>query len=340
MSHLGLWLDKYSHRRTQILEHWAGVETTLSNIKKLIPEDELFRPVVDIADTSSRMCFVDGGQGFRELLGLGVYFIRALGLILSKATEGGHGELFIRDLDMNVIHYDEHTKERVDLLRDGMEYDVASRCILEHRPSILFLDGSLHVKAAKRSIKGGESEYYRKKYIRLLRLAKRQGVSLVGVSEDSKSRLLSHHLGREFGVRFPKFMTDSAILKSLSSTQTFRSCIFTPDARFRGQNFAESVVDGFQTAYLQPSPLSNPLRIDAPSWETDFEGIISAVSMLCKGSGSYGYPLPLYMAHLDARIPPTQTDWTAKQIVQYVSKRNEHMGDAMLKATRRAARPA
>ena len=340
MRHYSLWLDKYSRRRTQILDSWSGFAKTVGELRAKIPSDSIFRKLHDAGEVETRMCFVDGGEGFRELLGLGVYFIRASGLILSKSPGAGHGELFIRDLDMNVIDYDDHTKDRVELLRDGMEYDVAIRCVEEVKPHILFLDGSLYVKARRKPIECAEYELYRKKYARLLRLAKKEGVRLVGVSEDSKSRLLAAYLASEHKVKFPKFMTDSAILRILSGGGAFRTIEFTPPSRFETEeNIGEGIVASFPTAYMQPTGLSNPLRVDVPDWEKDLSGILSTIASLCKGSGQYGYPLPLYIAHMDACIAPAQMDWTVKQVVNYVSKRDSTLASAVLKSTRRNSRP-
>ncbi|MBD3389222.1 MAG: hypothetical protein GF416_09015 [Candidatus Altiarchaeales archaeon] len=337
MRHYGLWLDKYSRRRAQILNTWAGLSTNIAEFKARIPADDLFQEVVDAGDVTMRTAFVDGGEGIRELIGLGVYFIRASGLVLSDREEG---ELFVRDLDMNVIDYDDHVKERVELLREGMEFDVAIKCIEDHHPQMMFLDGSLYVKARRKPIKTPEYELYRKKIVRLLKLARREGVRLVGVSEDSKSRMLSKHLSAEYQVRFPKFMTDSSILRVLAGDTVYRTREFIPQSKFEADDRIEdSLVAGFPTAYIQPTKLSNPLRVDVPDWEKDLSEVLSVIASLSRGSRHFGYPLPLYLAHLDAHIASAQMDWTVRQIVNYLSKRDSILGGAVLKSTRRTNRP-
>ncbi|MFH1055691.1 MAG: DNA double-strand break repair nuclease NurA [Candidatus Altiarchaeota archaeon] len=337
MRHYDLWLDRYAMRRTQILTTWSGLAKTVCELRSRIPDDRLFTELKDAGEVGYRMGFVDGGEGLKELLGLGVYFIRASGLLMSKE---GDGELFIRDLDINVIDYDDHTKERVELLREGMEFDVALRCVKEHKPQMLFLDGSLYVKARRKPVECVEYDLYRKKYGRLLRSCKKERVRLIGVSEDTRSRLLSSHLGKEYGIKLPRYMTDSTILRILSKGGPYRSVEFVPRQRLETEGRIEDgIVSEFKTAYLQPTELANPLRVDAPDWEDDFSEAISVISSLCKGSGQYGYPLPLYIAHMDARIPESQMEWTARQIVNYVSKRDSVLGSAVLKATRRGMRP-
>ncbi len=339
MRHYSLWLDKYSRRRAQILSSWSSYAKAVGELRTRIPEDEMFMELNEAGDVKSRMCFVDGGEGLRELLGLGVYFIRASGLMLSTG-EAGEGELFVRDLDMNVIDYDDHTKERVELLRDGMEFDVALKAVEEHSPEMVFLDGSLHVKSRRKPIKCPEYELYRKKYVRLLRACRKRKIRLVGVSEDSKSRMLTHHLAQKYGVKFPKYMTDSTVVRILAGDSIYRTVEFRPQSRFEADETIESgVVAGFPTAYMQPTKLSNPLRVDVPDWEKDFSGVLSIIASLSKGSRQYGYPLPLYLAHMDAHIASAQMEWTVRQIVNYVGSRDALLGGAVLKATRRMGRP-
>lgn len=341
MGHYNLWLEKYSRRRAQILDSWTGLAGNLAEIRGKVPHDELFQELKPSPPPEGRMCFVDGGEGLRELLGLGIYFIRASGLIHCMGEESGQSELFVRDLDMNVIDYDDHTKDRVELLREAMEFEVAIRCIKEHKPAIVFLDGSLYVKARRKPVECSEYTLYRKKIVRLLKEAKKHDVRLVGVSEDSKSRMLGNHLGTRYKVKFPKFMTDSTILRILAGNSVYRTIQFNPQSKFEADEGIESgLVAGFPTAYIQPTELSNPLRCDVPDWERDFSGILSCIAHLCRGSRHYGYPLPLYIAHMDAHISSSQMDWTERQIVNYLSKQDSVLGEAVLKATRRFSRPS
>ena len=340
MRHLGLWLDRYELRRGQILDRWASLAQVVGEMKPTIPYEMVFQKLDGGGESGQKMCFIDGGEGIRELIGLGVYFIRASGLTLCGDKGGQDGELFIRDLDMNMIDYDDHLKERVDLLRDCMEYDVAIRCVQENKPDMLFLDGSLHVKAGRRPVDCYEYELYRKKLSRLFRMCKAENVRIIGVSEDSRSRLFTHHLSDEYGVKFPRHMTDSTILRILSANGGYMTQEFMPKYGLETEGgIVEGLTRGFKTAYMQPDSFANPLRIDAPDWEEDLAGAIQTIASLCRGSGHYGYPIPLYMAHLDARISPAQMDWTVKQIVSYVSKRDCVLADAVLKRTRRCDRP-
>lgn len=335
MGHYPIWLERYEGCRDRILDELRSYDSDVRAIKEVLEGKDVILPVEKIEDKRRKLCFVDGGEGMRELLGAAIYFIQSSGLILDKKGNGYENEKFVRDLDMNVIDYDEHTKERVELLRGAMEFSTAIDCIKKHKPEYVFIDGSLHVNAARKAVECPEYVVYRKKFSRLLKLSRKNSIRLVGVSEDSKSKLFANYLSAEYGLNFPKFLTDSSILRILAGKRKYRTVEFRPRSRFK----SEPAVS-FLTAYLQPTPLSNPLRIDTPDWEQDFDHVISLVAELSKGSGHYGYPLPLYLTHLDARIKSKQLEWSTNQLIHYISKNEPSLYETILQKTRRALRPS
>ena len=342
MRHYNLWLERYASRRGQIIEKLLSYRKLMEDIKSKIPSNELFMNL-DPNDElpASRLCFVDGGEGLRELLGMGVYFIRASGLLLSHNCGSGNGECFERELDMNVIDYDEYTKERVELLRDCMEFDVALRCLQKHKPEYLFLDGSLYVKARRKPIHCEEYSIYIKKYVRLLKECKKEKTHLIGVSEDSKSKLLANYLTQKHKVKFPPFMTDSTILRMLAGSKIYRTIEFTPQSKFEANDeITSSLTASFPTAYVQPTQLSNPMRIDIPDWEKTFDKILNMIATLSKGSRHYGYPIPLFLVHLDARIKEDHMEWSTDQMINYLVKTDNQLGDAIFRKTRHHRRPS
>lgn len=336
MRHYSLWLEKYGRRREQILDKLRNYRKQVELVGSRIADSSMILPLPkEGEDCRGRMCFVDGGEGIREMLGAAVFFIRASGLILSSSQE-----YLVRDLDVNVIEYDEHTKERVELLREGMEFDVAIKCVQDHKPEYVFLDGSLYVKSRRKPIECDEYAIYRKKFIRLLKLCKKTKTHVLGVSEDSKSKLLANHISTKYGIKFPKFMTDSSILRMMAGNKAYRTIQFTPESRFAADDQIDaSLTASFPTVYIQPTELANPLRVDVPDWEQSFEKIIRIIIALSKGSRQYGYPLPLYLAHLDAKIEEKQAKWSAMQIINYISKNDPELYDAILRGNRRSARP-
>jgi len=340
MTQLNLWLERYSLRRAQIIENWSSLARGVEGLKGMLPYEELFEVIGPDAQATGKMAFIDGGQGIRELVGLAVYFIRASAFVMARDGGGDMGEVFMRDLDMNVIPHDQKTKERVEFLRDAMEFEIARRCGLKERPDTIFLDGSLFVKAFKKPIDCDEYNIYRTSFRDLVSMCKSEGIGLVGVSEDSKSRLFLKYLTCRFGVRFPPFMTDSTVLRILAPYRSFRSRAFIPDGKLYRGGSKPTLTEEFATAYLQPNASSNPLRVDVLGGKKAISPHLETLASLCRGSGSYGYPLPLYYAHMDSHIPLSQMDWTVRQIVNYVSKNDDILANAVMKSTRRMARPA
>ncbi len=338
MRHYSIWLERYNSRRDQILRNLRVYKDEVNSIKKIISDKNLILPLKETnVDMGGRMCFVDGGEGVTELLGASVYFIRASGLILDR-TQNAPKEEFVRDLDIDVIDHNEHTKERIEFLRSAMEFDVAMRCIEKHNPEYLFIDGSLYVNSEKRPIECSEYHLYRKKFARLLKSCKKNSVHIVGVSEDSQSRLFMNYLSMKYRIKFPKFMTDSSILRLISLNTKFRTIEFIPRSVFESDSSSPLTVS-FPTIYIQPTSLSNPLRVDVPDWEQDFKKVISLILQLSKGSKQYGYPLPLYLVHLDARIEEKQTEWSTRQIIHHISREDPELYETILREKRRGFRP-
>ncbi|MFH1125803.1 MAG: DNA double-strand break repair nuclease NurA [Candidatus Altiarchaeota archaeon] len=340
MRHYSIWLSKYSDIQKGILEELQSYRREIENAVKSIPSGELIKPLDRSGRTDCKsMCFVDGGEGITELLGAGMYFIRASGLLLEDTKERKK-ETFVRDLDMNIIDYDDHTKERVELLRDCMEFDVALRCIEEHKPEYLFLDGSLYVKARKKPIKCIEDSIYRKKFVRLLKACDKNNTNVVGVSEDSRSKLLSNYLSTKYNIKLPKFMTDSSILRLLTGNKSFRTIEFTPHSKFEADaEITERIVTSFPTVYIQVSEYANPLRVDIADWNKPMEEAISLIVELSKGSRYYGYPIPLYLVHMDAKINPRHAEWAANQLSSHIRKNDPRLYDSVLRKNRRGLRP-
>lgn len=341
-SYYSIWLEKYKTKCKRILKDLSEYKKEVADIKKKIFENDLILPINVInEELNEKLCFVDGGEGIEELFGGVIYFIRASGLIFSEENEK-----FVRDLDIGILNYDDYTKERVELLRAIMELDVAEKCIQEHSPEFLFLDGSLYVNSSKREIPCEEFQIYRKKFFRLLKLSKAEEVHLCGISEDSRSRLLLNHLSLKHKVKFPKFMTDSSVLRMLAKNKEFVTKEFFPEQKFEFNS--ESLEENreknsntikFPTLYIQPTSLSNPLRVDVPNWEKRIDKIISLIVKLSKGSKKFGYPYPLYLVHLDAKIEKKHSNWSTMQIIHHIFKNDPELYDAILREKRRGMRP-
>jgi len=332
-----LWLKKYEEKRKNILENLKRYKKEINDIKSKLTDEKIISDVPEYDDKNDiklrKLCFVDGGEGVEELLGCVIYYIRASALFLHYKNEK-----FVRNLDVGILKYDDNTKERVELLRGIMEFDVAEKCIKENSPEYVFLDGSLYVNSKKREVECKEYGIFMKKFSRLLRLCKDRNIHLCGISEDSQSRLLINYLSFKRDIKFPSFMTDSTMLKIFAGNRKFVTKEFVPESKFEFQNNSQLVK--FPTIYLQPTPLSNPLRIDIPNWEKKkFKEIISIIVKLSRGSKWYGYPYPLYLVHLDAKIEKKQTEWNTRQIIHHITKDDPELYDTIFKKKRRSVRP-
>ncbi|MFH0859876.1 MAG: DNA double-strand break repair nuclease NurA [Candidatus Altiarchaeota archaeon] len=329
MRHYNLWLEKYNRKRDELLSELEAHGRHISKLKGSLPLEKLFHEIPDSGGEYGKYCFVDGGEGIRELVGCSVYFIKSSGLVMEKDRKDSHK--FVRELDMGILGYDDYTKDRVELMRDAMEFSTAVKCIREHQPGMLFLDGSLYVKANRARVNCPEFETYVKKFSELIGLCRAEGIKLVGVSEDSKSRIFKQYIESTCNVKFPEFITDPTLLELLASkaNEVFVTEKFVPHS----EHFTSP------TVYIKPTRVSTPLRVDVLDGEKDFDGIIKTIVDLSRGSRGYGYPLPLYLVHLDARIERKHADWSVNQMVNYIRRKNQTLWNALLKKRRRESRP-
>ncbi|MDD5110989.1 MAG: DNA double-strand break repair nuclease NurA [Candidatus Altiarchaeota archaeon] len=338
MKHYSIWLSKYDRIRTGILEGLRSHSRDIEDALKKIPAENIVLPAPAGLKADGGMCFVDGGEGITELLGASLYIIRASALMLD-GDGGKDNEAIIRDLDMNIMDYDDYTKERIELLRDCMEFDVAQQCVEKHKPNYLFLDGSLYVKARKKPIKCIEDTIYRKKFARLLKTCRDRNVNLVGVSEDSRSKILAGHLNAKYNISLPRFMTDIGILRLIAGNRKFRTATFIPQSKFETESQNEKMTASFPTAYLQVNESASPLRVDIADWNRPMEEALALITHLSEGSRYYGYPIPLYLAHMDAKINESHAKWAANQLSAHVQKNDQRLYESVLRKNRRSLRP-
>ena len=180
---------------------------------------------------------------------------------------------------------------------------------------------------------------YSQNFSRLLGLCRSKDVTLVGVSEDTKSRAFLNYLSRIHRSSFPSFLNDVSALSLLSKNKIYRTIEFVPKLKFSNK---DSLFDSglyFPTVYVKPTLSSNPLRIDVCPWKKALDEVIQIIVNLSQGSGAFGYPIPLYLVHLDARIDPTQSDWSSSRLIQYLSELEPDLFDSLLKERRRDIRP-
>lgn len=329
MRHLDLWLEKYRERAVEIQDELEQYGYWVAGLRKRLEGIRITQPVKEVK-SMEKACFIDGGEGLHELLGFGIYFTRATGII-----GNGEGYGFLREMDLNVIEHGEFMKEYVELQREIQELNIALKAVDEGCERIV-LDGSLFVKSSIKLIDHPESGEYIEKLRLLTDLCREKNISLMGVSEDSKSRLLTRKLSIQMDLAVPSSLTDSTLLRIIGGDGVFQTDVFQPRIKTHLKGCSGTC---FPTAYLQPTRISNPLRIDFLEGEENIRELLGWIYGLSKSSKSYGFPLPLYLAHVDSHLKSKHVEWTSRQIIKQALKTQPELGDALLRDTRKNSRP-
>jgi len=321
-------MEKFRKRSGELAGELEEYGRWVSGLKNALTGVNLISDVAE-SDYNGKSAYVDGGEGFYELLGSGFYFIRSTALV----DDGGE-HFFIRDLDLDLIEYGDNTDERVSLKREIMEFDTALKTV-EDGCSLLVLDGSVHVKLTQPKVDCPEYPEYVEKARRLVDECAKKNVSIIGVSEDSRSRILTNQVGAQIDLRIPSSLTDSSLLKIVGGEKVFKSRTFNAvcDESVLGKRISTP------TLYLQPTPVSHPLRIDFMDGEENIEALTGFIYKLSRQSRNYGYPLPLYIAHLDCALKPEHVEWCARLMIKNALKFRPELSRAILGDTRRNMRP-
>lgn len=334
-----LWQERFLEKRDEIRASMTGLTAARANLEKLFKENNLLSfPPPGVHISAYPLVFVDGGEGILELVGGAAYFVRASSLYVAKSVDNPPESAFTRLLDMGFLDYDAYVKERVEFIREALEFDVAEQTVRERKPAVLFLDGSLFVKTYRHAIDCEEHRRYRMSFERLLHTCESREVTVVGVSEDSTSRLLLNHLSQRFGCRFPRYLTDVAALGLVSRGEVMQTVEFVPVSTYSLQDTSQEA-RRFPTFYLRPTPSARPLRIDRAPWGLSREGVRDLILSLSAGSGAFGYPLPLYLVHRDAHITPAQSAWSSQQLVRFFKESDADLAGVLFSRTRRDLRP-
>ena len=227
MSHYHLWLDKYNIRREQIVDSWSAFTQDVSDLRESLPVYDIFKTIENKPLPNIKMSFVDGGEGFRELMGFAVFFIRASAFVTESNLEDDLKQCFLREIDMNVVPHDIGLKEKIEVYRDILEFKVAINSIEKENVDLVVLDGSLQVKFNKKTADNALKKFYNQTLLELFELCMDNNVTLTGVSEDSSSRLFTKYIRQKYNVDFPNYLTDSTIIRILSPHHSFKTVNFT-----------------------------------------------------------------------------------------------------------------
>jgi|GEM_PF-678191 len=363
MNYYQLWSKRVEERMgdvDRILENLnKGIDTIIEDTELANMVRELdVRQLSDYGDVSFGA--VDGGEGLKELSGVATYLIRASALSIKPDT-AGKGE-FVRDLDLGVVPLDRFTKAKVQFNRARMEYEVATKLALHHKPDYLLIDGSLLVGTEIDPLNIPEYQNYITALRNLFKACDAGGIQLIGVSEDSASRGLINYI-KEKSMTSPKTnallenLTDAALLQFFvqkayagKGDLCLATDVFEPVAD-KGRDWIKKhtgIDKTFPTFYLQATRLGRALRVDFPADEWSEDGcelqekareLATMLATLSQRPKRYGYPFPLYIAHQDAELPKRLMDQTSTLIERRIFKNWQEEYVSLYAKKRRDSRP-
>jgi len=249
-----------------------------------------------------------------------------------------------------------------------MEYEVATKLALHHKPDYLLIDGSLLVGTEIDPINIPEYQNYVTALRNLFKACDAGGIQLIGVSEDSASRGLINYV-KEKSMTSPKTnallenLTDAALLQFLVQKKhldkkdlCLATDVFEPVAD-KGRDWIKKhtgIDKIFPTFYLQATRLGRALRVDFPEGGWSEAGdvadsglgtadkareIATMLATLSQKPKRYGYPFPLYIAHQDAELPKRLMEQTSTLIERRIFKNWQQEYVSLYSKKRRDSRP-
>jgi len=329
MSYYRLWSDKIKQRREEMSRTMEmiheGIDGVLDEVRfEHLVERINTKPVKEYHGT--KVAAVDGGEGAKELAGSMIYLIRASGFCSEIGKEGS----FMRDLDLGAVQNGRQATAKVQFMRMMLETRTARKAATEYKPEYLLIDGSLLVNVEIDPINTDEYKRYLNELRLMFAACEKNGVQLVGVSEDSSSRgLIGTFMEKEGlsgrSINVMKAINDTALMqfhvyKKLYDNKKLSICTkwFIPSSNRSREWIKEHTgIDYyFPTVYFMPTKFGRPMRVDFPvkdlkSGVSDKAKEITEFLSAISQNPAYDYPFPLYMAHQDAEMPAELTEKTS-----------------------------
>jgi hypothetical protein len=308
-----------------------------------IRETRLVLPCVPSAP-SGFVIGVDSGFVVKSLHSVDVVLVRAVGVcfgfekgVLASAEYDPGFFSFPKPYLFGGAMMDLHELEQSkSLLRLAEEVELATRLVVEKKPSFCLLDGSLVPQYADKPPKesGLTNAYHRvlAAFSRLYATCVSQGCELVGCVEDSRGNRFAGILSDAV---LPSFDRELRGLESISDS-VLLSHVLLPKERSMAFRYTKDVAahpilndlgewgDRICACYLRPSALDRPLRIEFLHSEGDVSahadrigGVIMALSSLHR---EYAYPSVLIEADLRARLKPEEIDLVFNKILDKLSR--------------------
>ena len=292
MEYHELWVREITKKASAITDTFRKKKNELSNV-----EINWITPDKDIR--VDRVAAVDGGMGIYEAYGTAIYLVRATAVILDKKVN------FIRKLEMGVVEPYNYVNERVRWARDALEFKCAIDAM--KKSNIILLDGSIsgYLNVPKMESFCSELEEYFKWLIKMLELAKKRKIFLIGVSKDTKTDFLLKNSDR-----YIEGMTDATAIDILIGD----SIGMTPSMKVESVQAKKVLKEDYlkefslvYSSYMRLSKGARIIRVDMPEWIHDKDEDLFAI---LREISSNGYPAPLHIAHNDATIPKELMDKT------------------------------
>lgn len=283
-----------------------------------------------------RIAALDGGGYSEDFIGITVMPARAAGAIF----EQGKDPIWFEENDVEILTMEDDSRNYGALFRDLLEVKVALQ-LMEQKPEILFLDGSITnfaYKGIPHSLKYSlddtskiEEGSYIDKFLslyqefiqsayKLITKCIEKEVILVGVSKDSRADILGKHL---FAQRKKLPFNDVTLVNVIANGRAgFTKPIeFTPtisDLRKKiwkaSEVFQEKKIQSFYLSYFILKEGGLPIRIDSLIPQKEFlKDIQKALVTYHDGSG---FITPAYITHNRAHMKQD----LGQRIINYIAE--------------------
>ena len=208
--------------------------------------------------------------------------------------------------------------------RQIMEIQTTIDATKKLKPDIVFLDGSVIPHYVNKPDNHKLKEYYNKtieKYKELFDTAKKQGVILSGVIEDSRgvkfcdilTRRVMSQMGSELSTELQKVLekTKDSNLLFYTLKKGERTCIFNysqnPSAHPILKEF-EGLKESFFSFYIRTVEFDRPIRVDFINFGNPLKITNKLSHILLKTSGHARYGLPAVLIEADQRAKLSEKD--------------------------------
>ncbi len=335
-------------KRIQDAAHTASRQ--LRKITSEIKKKEIAFSPLPKKGIIKRLGAVDGGNQTQSFSGTTIVAAKAAGAIfeLNRLPE------WCNRANVGYISLPRNVQGYVALIRDICEISVAIE-LLSKNPHVQLLDGSLagyagvvipssilpYLLKAKGKSDNPRYEYIArfKEYIylfdRLLKIARKDSILLLGISKDSRAR----HLVRQN--ELSDALTDVVVVRAVSKGRTGYTPP-VPAAYFLssqvGQYFEqEKLLDGdygnFLTSYFVLEKYRQPFRVDFPVWqEHRFDEIVKLMIGFADGEG---FISPPHLVHNRARFDVKTMGATIAKFLRTVLEKDPELYDLYLRQQRR-----